>query len=157
MGMRGPVGKMEKRTRGTRKTVSASSFPPPEYLSPLAKKYWNDVVAFFPPGHFTEQDRILLEQYCEAAAVHQEATVLLEREGRYATDRHGKITKHPAVKDQHEARCACAMLATKLRITKQAMISPQVAGRAALNAAQSAAMEEDEMASLLYKGNGQGQ
>ena len=136
MGKRGPITPGSKRTTGANIVASGDSFPPPEYLTPLAQSYWNKTVAAFPAGHFTDADKVLLEQYCEAAALHQSSTLALRREGRKYKDRHGTQRKNPAVDDQHQARCDCAMLATKLRITKTSMISPKAAGRAAHEAAE---------------------
>lgn len=141
MGQRGPIKPGAKRTSGVKTKTSGDVLTPSAYLSVLAKKYWKQLTAAFPAGHFTESDRVLLEQFCTAAAVHQETTSYLAgpSEGgdsrRYFTDRYGKTSLHPAVKDQHQARCDCAMLATKLRITKTSMITPKAAGRAAYDGA----------------------
>lgn len=149
MGKRGPVGQRAKRTAGIKKPVSPGEFPAPEYLTPLAKDYWRNIVAAFPAGYFTNADRVLLEQYCEAAALHRNATATLRKEGRRYKDKNGVQRKNPAVDDQHQARCDCAMLATKLRITKTAMISPKVAGRAAQDATE-AAGTDDRIEELLF-------
>ena len=151
MGKRGPVGQMKKAAAGIQTKVSPSSFPPPEYLTPLAKDYWMNMVAAFPGGYFTNADRVLLEQYCEAAALHRNATTTLRKEGRRYKDKNGVLRKNPAVDDQHQARCDCAMLATKLRITKTSMISPKVAGRAAQEATESAEAD-DTFQDLLFGG-----
>ena len=150
MGKRGPVGQRAKRTTGSQVVAAQGTFLPPDYLTPLAKEYWHSIVAAFPAGYFTNADRILLEQYCEAAALHRNATATLRKEGRRYRDKNGVLRKNPAVDDQHQARCDCAMLATKLRITKTSMISPKVAGRAALNAAEAAAGEDDQLQDLLF-------
>ena len=155
MGKRGPVTSGGKRTSGAKKPAASTALKPSGYLSPLAKKYWKHLVASFTYGHFTESDRVLLEQFCAAAAIHQEATAYLAQPGedgksrRYVTDRYEKTTLHPAVKDQHQARCDCAMLATKLRITKTSMISPKVAGRAAKSAAEASSIN-NQFGDLLY-------
>ncbi len=149
MGKRGPVGEGAKRTTGTQTAVSLGSFPPPDYLSTLAKEYWRSIIAAFPAGYFTNADCVLLEQYCEAAALHRNATATLRKEGRRYTDKNGVKRNHPAVSDQHQARCDCAMLATKLRITKTAMISPKAAGRAAHDAAEAAGTGE-QFGDLLF-------
>ena len=154
MGKRGPVGQMKKAAAGIQTKVSPGSFPPPEYLTPLAKDYWRNMVAAFPGGYFTNADRVLLEQYCEAAALHRNATATLRKEGRKYKDKNGVMRKNPAVEDQHQARCDCAMLATKLRLTKTAMVSPKVAGRAAQTAAESAEAE-DAFSDLLFGGSEQ--
>lgn len=154
MGKRGPVGQIEKAAAGIQTKVSLGYFPPPEYLTALAKGYWRNMVAAFPGGYFTNADRVLLEQYCEAAALHRNATATLQREGRRYKDKNGVLRKNPAADDQHQARCDCAMLATKLRITKTSMISPKVAGRAAQEATGSAETE-DEFKDLLFGGTEQ--
>lgn len=151
MGKRGPAGQMEKAAAGTQVKETPGTFPAPAYLTPLAKEYWRNMVAAFPGGYFTNADRVLLEQYCEAAALHRNATAILRKEGRRYKDKNGVLRKNPAVDDQHQARCDCAMLATKLRITKTSMISPKVAGRAAQEAA-AAADGEDTFQDLLFGG-----
>lgn len=152
MGKRGSVGLSGKRTKGVAAAVDASSFPPPGYLSETAKDYWYSTVASFPVGHFTDSDRVLLEQYCEAAATHRGAGLTMQKEGRKYTDAKGVMRPHPAVADQHQARCDCAMLATKLRITKQATISPKSAGRAAQDAADTNSVK-NAFDGLLYDGS----
>ena len=155
MGKRGPVTSGGKRTSGAKNIALSIALKPSGYLSPLAKKYWKHLVASFTYGHFTESDRVLLEQFCTAAAIHQESTAFLVEPGedgkprRYVTDRYGKTTLHPAVKDQHQARCDCAMLATKLRITKTSMISPKAAGRSAKEAAETSSIR-DQFGDLLF-------
>ena len=151
MGKRGPVGQMKKAATGMQVKASPGSFPPPEYLTALAREYWRNMVAAFPGGYFTNADCVLLEQYCEAAALHRNATAILRKEGRRYKDKNGVLRKNPAVDDQHQARCDCAMLATKLRITKTSMISPKVAGRAAQEATDSAEAD-DTFQDLLFGG-----
>lgn len=151
MGKRGKVGMQAKRTMGKSVSVSSDCLAPTVGMTPRGQTVWKQVMAAFPAGHFTEGDRILLEQYCEAAGLHRKSTALLHKEGRYYLDRAGVKRKHPAADDQRQARCDCAMLATKLRITKQAMISPKTAGRAALDAADATGVQ-DNFADLLFGG-----
>lgn len=149
MGMRGKKAEGKKRTGGVSATVSVTAFKPSSFLDSLAKKYWRSLVGSFPVGHFSEQDRILLEQYCRAAADHQRAIKYLDDKGSlYGIDRYGREYMFPAVKVQEQARSACAMLATKLRITKTSMISPKTAGSAA-NQGQMAKSIQDEFDGLL--------
>ena len=149
MGKRGPVSIKAKRTSGKAITVSEKSLLPSMGMTPRAQTVWKQMVAAFPVGHFTEKDRVLLEQFCEGAALHRSSTALLAKEGRYYMDGNGVKRRHPAADDQRQARCDCAMLATKLRITKQSMISPKVAGRAAQDAAEAAGIGE-QFGDLLY-------
>ena len=157
MGQRGPVKPGAKRTSGVKTKTSGGVLKPSTYLSALAKKYWKQIAAAFPAGHFTESDRVLLEQFCTAAAVHQETTAFLAtpdeagQSRRYFTDRYGKTSLHPAVKDQHQACCDCAMLATKLRITKTSMITPKAAGSAAHDGA-AARLTDNQFGDLLFSG-----
>lgn len=153
MGKRGAVSQTGKRTKGVAAQVDAYSFLPPDYLSETAKDYWLSTVAAFPVGHFTDSDRILLEQYCEAAANHRNAGLTIQKEGRKYTDAKGVMRPHPAVADQHQARCDCAMLATKLRITKTSMISPKSAGRAAQDATDVNSVNS-KFGDLLFGGSG---
>lgn len=148
MGNRGPVADSGKRTSGKAISVSEKSLSPSVGMSQRARTVWKQIVAAFPVGHFTEKDRVLLEQFCEAAALHRSSTAILAK-GRYYTDVRGVKRRHPAADDQRQARCDCAMLATKLRITKQAMISPKVAGRAAQDAAEAAGVNE-QFGDLLF-------
>ena len=155
MRKRGPTSKLErevkKASKADKNIVVSSYLPAPTYLTPLAKKYWEKTVSAFPMGHFNDGDRVLLEQFCESAALHRNATRTLTKEGRKYTDAKGVMRKNPAVDDQHQARCDCAMLATKLRITKTSMISPKAAGRAAQKAADEAEANA-EFGDLLYGG-----
>lgn len=152
MGKRGSVGSSGKRTKGVAVEVDANSFLPPDYLSKTGKEYWHSTVAAFPVGHFTDSDRILLEQYCEAASAHRNATLAIQREGRRYRDYKGIWRRNLAVDDAHQARCDCAMLATKLRITKTSMITPKSAGRAAQDAADAVSVK-NAFDGLLYDGS----
>ena len=143
MGKRGSVAVRAKRTLGKAVSVSADYLAPSVGMTQRGRTVWKQVIASFPVGHFTESDRVLLEQFCEAAGLHRSATARLHKEGRYYEDLKGVKRRHPAADDQRQARCDCAMLATKLRITKQAMISPQVAGRSAMDAAEHAAVKSE--------------
>ena len=150
MGKRGTVSITAKRTSGKNISVSSSALSPSTGMTSMGRALWGQIVSSFPVGHFTEADRVLLEQYCEAAALHRTATAMLKSKGRYYTDAKGIQRRHPAADDQRQARCDCAMLATKLRITKQAMVSPKVAGRAALDAAEHSEVSGGEFGDLLF-------
>ena len=152
MGKRGSVGSQAKRTKGVAAAVDAGSFPAPDYLSPTALEYWTATVAAFPVGHFTDSDRVLLEQYCEAAATHRNAGLIIQKDGRKYRDDKGVWRRNLAVDDAHQARCDCAMLATKLRITKTSMISPKSAGRAAQDATDTN-RANDGFGGLLFGGS----
>ena len=154
MGKRGSVANQGKRTSGKAVSLSSSALRPSVGMTPRAKTVWGQIVSAFPAGHFTEADRMLLEEFCEAMATHRQATARIQKEGRYYTDVRGARRKHPACDDQHQARCDCAMLATKLRMTKQAMTSPKVAGRAAQDAAD-AVNVKDSFGGLLFNDEAQ--
>ena len=154
MGKRGPVAVRAKRTSGKGVSVSSGYLAPSVGMTQRGHTVWKQVMAAFPSGHFSESDRVLLEQYCEAAGLHRASTALLTKEGRYYPDDKGIKRRHPAADDQRQARCDCAMLATKLRITKQAMISPKTAGRAAQDAAEHSAVAGSEFGDLLFGGDG---
>lgn len=151
MGKRGAIGKESKRTSGKTTRLSVDSLAPSAGMSGRAVTVWKQIVSSFPQGHFGESDRVLLEQFCEAAGLHRASTALLEKVGRYYTDDKGVQRRHPATDDQRQARCDCAMLATKLRITKQAMISPKRAGRAQLDAYETKVADlHDHFDDLLF-------
>lgn len=153
MGKRGAVATRARRTSGKAVAVSASALAPSPGMTQRARTVWKQLVGSWPVGHFTEADRHLLELYCEAVAQHRAAVAFLAKNGRYYTDEKGVNRKHPACEDEHQARCECSMLATKLRITKQATTSPKVAGRAALDASE-AGLAADDFGGLLYSGDG---
>lgn len=150
MGKCGKIALSAKRTSGKAIALSASSLPPSPGMTSRARTVWKQIVSAFPAGHFTETDRVLLEQYCEAAALHRSSITLLGKEDRYYRDGNKVWRKHPAADDQRQARCDCAMLATKLRITKQAMVSPKIAGRAAQDAVERASIAGSEFGDLLF-------
>jgi phage terminase small subunit len=148
MGKRGKAASGGKRTQG-KSPLPAADFAPTNDISPGAQNVWKQLVAVYPAGHFAETDRILLEQFCEAAALHRTSTAGLAK-GRYYRDERGIWRKHPATEDQRQARQECAMLATKLRLTKQATISPKVAGRAAADAAAYTELAGSKLGELLF-------
>lgn len=150
MGIRGSLAMQAKRTSGKGVSVSGDYLNPSNGMTKRGKTVWKQIVGAFPVGHFTEADRILIEQFCEAAALHRASTALLNKDGRYYLDGNGVRRRHPAADDQRQARCDCAMLATKLRITKQAMVSPKSAGRAASDAAAHSAVAGTEFGDLLF-------
>ena len=149
MGKHGVVSALGKRTRGVKAAGSVKDFPAPSYLSSLAKKYWALTVEAFPAGHFVNCDRVLLEQFCEAAAEHKQALAVIKKEGRFYTDSKGVKRIHPAVTDARDARRAVCMLGTKLRITKHSQMSQQVA-RTQARDGDYAARASDAFADLLF-------
>ena len=149
MGRRGTVGALSRRTRGVGAAGSVKDYPAPSYLSPLAKKYWALTVEAFPAGHFVSCDRVLLEQFCEAAAEHKKALDVIKKEGRFYTDAKGVKRIHPAVTDARDARRAVCMLGTKLRITKHSQMSQQVA-RTQAQDGDIASRASDTFADLLF-------
>lgn len=134
MGKRGNVAAGSKRTKGTGVAISSSYMAPPDYLSPLAKDYWEKVLSSFPEGYFNLSDSILLEQFCEAAAQHRVY-----------------IQEDPTNPDIHRCRNDVANLGLKLRITKNSQISEIVAKRASDNATM-ATVAKKQFNDLLYNG-----
>ena len=154
MGKRGAISARVKRSPIKSDSTTAGYPSPTVGMTARGKTVWKEVVTSFPPGHFTESDRILLEQFCEAAAVHRWAVRFLEKNGRSYFDNKGVERQYLAVEDQLKMSRICSMIATKLRITKQSMISPKVAGRAASDAADFATVVGGEFGDLLFTGQG---
>ena len=155
MGKRGSVAVRAKRTSGKCVSVSADCLKPSPGMTKRGRTVWAQMMVAFPVGFFTEADRVLLEQFCEAAGLHRAATAALVKEGWRYKDAKGVWRKNAVPLDiQRDSKQSCAMLATKLRITKQAMVSPKVAGRAALDAAEHTAVAGSEFGDLLFGGDG---
>jgi hypothetical protein len=152
MGKRGTIAVRAKRTSGKKISLSGDYLKPTVGMTQRGRTVWKQVLSAFPTEYFNEGDRILLEQYCEAAVLHRSSTAFLNNKGRYYLDRSGIEHRYLAAEDQRRARYECAMLATKLRITKHAMISPKVAGRAALDAADAAGVQNG-FEDLLFGGD----
>ena len=152
MGKRGAVSSNGKRTKGVSAQVSAGYFPPSDHLNATAIEFWNAVVCDFPVGHFTERDRVALEQYCIAAAAHKSATLILQKEGVRYKDSKGIWHLNPMVAYQRDMNNICAQRETKLRITKTSMISPKSAGRAAQDATDTN-RANDGFGGLLFGGS----
>jgi len=150
MGARGPVASGAKRTNSMKVEISADYFPAPDYLTPFAKRYWAEIVESFPTGYFSVADKILLEQFCEMASLRRSASNTIRAEGKKYRDKNGVLRRHPALTDLKQAIESTVLLATKLRITKRSMVTPEVAGRAAHNVTEAAIIQSCSINSLMF-------
>ena len=138
MGKRGQVSLGSKRTKGSAVVVSGTYFPVEPGMSDAEQRVWHATVKSMPVGYFTEADRAELFGLCKASAMLEKAAQELKANGEVYTDRYGNLKESPWVNIFHKAFAAVRSSKTKLRITKQALVSPQVAGRAAHDVAEAA-------------------
>lgn len=151
MGKRGPLVTKAKRTFGKDISVSGAYFPVERGMSENAKRIWRSVVRSMPEKYFSEADRPQLRGYCEASAMLEKASQELSEGGAVFHDHNGNPKESPWVGIYHKSLSAVNSSATKLRITRQSMISPKVAGRAAQDAVESLSIK-NEFSDLLFDG-----
>lgn len=108
-----------------------------------AHRVWKKVVASLPPTHFRPGDYPLLRAYCEAEALHFEASKNIAEEGavikivKIVTDPETqeekevilKVKTNQWVAIQTQTAHTMSQLATKLRLCANARITPQAAGK----------------------------
>lgn len=124
------------------KPESAEKGPgPPVGMNLKARRIWKAVVASLPPAHFRPGDYPLLRAYCEAEALHHEASKKIGAEGavvdrtRTETKEDGSVvttilaTKtNPWVAIQTQTAHTMSQLATKLRLCANSRFSGPEAG-----------------------------
>lgn len=125
------MGKRGKKAAG--QTLYVPEFSdkrpgPPKGMTLRAHRIWKVIVKSLPPTHFRQGDYPLLRAYCEAEALHFEASHKIKEEG--AVIHNGRIIKaNPWVAIQTQTAHTMSQLATKLRLCANARISPQSAAR----------------------------
>ena len=99
------TGNPGKRKIRKRQVQVAGGAPKcPSWLPKLAKAEWNRIAKILEPaGRLTHADLAALCSYCTAMAELQEATQVLEKEGRTFTTEKGYTGQHPAVGMQRSA------------------------------------------------------
>lgn len=105
---------------------------PSAHLSDAEQLVWARLAADQPADAFTETHRPLLELYCQHAVQAQILTAEIEsfdREWLRDDDGLKRYDRLLAMRER-ESRAASS-LATRLRITRQAVVHPSTAGRAA--------------------------
>lgn len=126
MGRRGPQSEKHSKIA----ILYGKRPKPPRHLCREAKKTWRQIVESLPPDRFRVADQHLLAAYVESSAIHAEAVAILEREG--LTVKMGSNSyevPHPALTVMNRQAQLMCTLATKLRLTPQSRISPELAGR----------------------------
>lgn len=110
---------------------------PPVGMSSRPRRIWKNLVASLPANHFQASDFPLLRAYCEAEALHFEASEKIGREGavlqKYKEVDGANVAvgvrTSPWVAIQTQTAHTMAQLATKLRLCANARLSPDEAGR----------------------------
>jgi phage terminase small subunit len=144
MGKRGPKAKSQQI--GILPDGLSEKRPgPPTGMCLRAHRVWKKVVASLPPIHFRPGDYPLLRAYCEAEALHFEASQKITEEGaviklvKIVTDKKTeeerevvvRVKTNPWVAIQTQTAHTMSQLATKLRLCANARITPQGAGKEA--------------------------
>ncbi|MDL2286217.1 P27 family phage terminase small subunit [Desulfococcaceae bacterium OttesenSCG-928-F15] len=136
MGKRGRVAAGAKRTLGKGTKTDWKYFPPDKDFKDLgepgkeAAKLWKDIVMEFPEGHFRESDRPQMRAYVTTYAKMKKAAAQIALLGEVIEDHLGNPRENPWSKIHDKCVALVASLATKLRISKSANISPKESGRA---------------------------
>jgi phage terminase small subunit len=106
------------------------------------RRIWKDLVASLLPGHFQPSDYPLLRAYCEAEALHFEASRKIDAEGAVIERKALKkgrggdpdeviivgVKANPWVAIQTQTAHTMAQLATKLRLATNSRLGPGEAG-----------------------------
>lgn len=105
-------------------TVSNDNRPaPPEWLAPAQARKWREIVDSLPASYFRPADYPMLAAFCTAAAAHQEAAEILEREGLIVEGAKGFRFPNPAAAIMSQQSSTMAQLAIKLRLCPSARIA----------------------------------
>ena len=113
MGKRGP------QARGTMRPVDIQPKQKPRPLPGMtapARAVWKRVVDAHPAEFFKPQHLDQLRAYCEAAALHKQATSEIAKQGAVITQRNGVVKANPWCTIQTTAAQTMASMGTKLGI-----------------------------------------
>ena len=124
MGRRGKAGEIEARLAGVKTT---RAHPVPRTLGKIGRALWKDIVASYPEDYFRSGDWPLLQSYCQAFEMHEEAQKHLTEEGMVIDD--GKhIRRSPWHDILVTSISAMTSIATKLRLCANSRWSEDVKG-----------------------------
>ncbi|MFL9936297.1 phage terminase small subunit P27 family [Paraburkholderia sp. RL18-103-BIB-C] len=100
--------------------VAAARMKAPAGLPRAAQAIWRTTLASYPADFFRPSDAALLKAWCTAAAMADEATAVLAREGMFADNGHGRQMPHPAVGILSTCTAMLNNVGMKLRLTPSA-------------------------------------
>ena len=121
---------MARKSASALATVNVDPLARPEAPKSLNAKQareWDRIVHSLPADYFRPADYVLLEAYCCAAALHRDASKLVDDEGLMKPDRFGEQKPHPALNVLKQVSAALASMATKLRLCPSARYSEKKA------------------------------
>lgn len=105
-----------------RRLTPAESFPPPDYLPDTVKDFWITVVDDLGGANNIRGSYLpSLIAYCEALAVHQEASAHLHKYGLLVSQE-GRAVPNPMIKVQKDAAATMLRYAETLGLTPSARI-----------------------------------
>lgn len=82
-----------------------SSFEPPPHLSIQARRFWAEAIQHLDScGVITTLDEAALAQYCEHFSIHQEALLLIRKNGLLVKNKRGLTHANPAIAIAHRTQ-----------------------------------------------------
>lgn len=131
MGKRGFKSESEENTKRLGLAPPPARPKPPWRLPKRAKVFWKEIVGSLPPDYFRRAELHLLEKFCMADFIYQEAMAEVKKSGIVITmgDRGYRVI-HPALVVANKQVSLLCALSTKLRLATNSRVSKWVAGSA---------------------------
>jgi phage terminase small subunit len=107
------------------KSHETGRLKPRSGLPPEIKLLWIELVGSMPSDHFRSSDSILIEQYCQAAALARTAYANLDAEGAVVAGR-----ANPFLVVLEKAHRSSVALSMRLRLSPQSRIRRETVGSA---------------------------
>lgn len=120
-------------------------------MSDKAKRIWRLTVKSMPEGYFIDADRPILRGFCEASAMMSKAAEEIQKNGEVYNDHNGNPKESPWVGIYNKSLAVANSAAVKLRISKSTQVTPENAGRAALDAREAVQTNKNDLISSLMQ------
>ena len=127
MGKRGPKSEKE-RAMLSLVAASIERPEPPKGMSKRAIVTWKAITGSLPPGYFRKGAIPLLRAYCEAEALHYEASRIIDETGLFIELEDGSMKPNPAISIQTAKSNEMSTLSTKLRLSVNSYRDRDAAG-----------------------------
>jgi P27 family predicted phage terminase small subunit len=118
----------QRETNHAAKLVVRARIKPPLDMNMRAKRKWREIVNSLPAEFFTVSDRSLFAAYCVNAALFDEMSEVIDREGALISGRKDSHrVPNPALWVRMQAAQVMAQLSVKLRLAPSSRMDDRVA------------------------------